>query len=213
MNKIDIILFDLGGVLVELTGVSTMLEWTGNKLNERELWEVWLNSPSVRSFEKGHYNAEQFAISLIKEMGLPVGMTEFIDRFTYWPSGLFPGVSELINKLKKHKTLACFSNSNELHWPRLMQDMGIEKMFKYHFASHIIGKLKPDKESFEHVLKILDCYPSSVLFFDDNELNVSMAKEIGMIAYKVKGPKQIDTILTDGGILDSSNKNKRNTCN
>ena len=37
MNMIDIILFDLGGVLVELTGVPTMLEWTSNKHNDETL--------------------------------------------------------------------------------------------------------------------------------------------------------------------------------
>ncbi len=151
MNKIDIILFDLGGVLVELAGVPTMIEWTGNRLNKRELWEAWLNSPSVRSFEKGHSSVEQFAEGLIEEMSLPIEMNEFIDIFTQWPRGMFPGVSDLVNRLKKLKTIACLSNSNELHWPRLMNDMGIEKMFKYHFASHKIGKLKPDRESFEIV--------------------------------------------------------------
>jgi len=195
MNTIDIILFDLGGVLVEMAGVPTMLQWTNNRLSESELWEAWLNSPSVRSFETGQSSADQFADDLIKEMSLPVGMTEFIDIFTKWPRGLFPGVSDLVNKLKKLKTLACFSNSNELHWPRLMKDMGIEKMFNYHFASHKIGKLKPDKESFEYVLKSLDCHPASVLFFDDNELNVSGAKEIGMIAYKARGPQEIEDYL------------------
>lgn len=78
--------------------------------------------------------------------------------------------------------------------------MGIEKMFKYHFASHKIGKLKPDKESFEYVLKSLDCHPASVLFFDDNVLNVSSAKEVGMIAYKAKGPQEIEDILVNEGI-------------
>lgn len=205
MSTIDIILFDLGGVLVELTGVPTMLEWTGNRYNESELWEAWLTSPSIRSFERGHSSAEQFASGLINEMGLPVGVTEFIDKFTHWPRGLFPGVTDLINRLKNHKTLACFSNSNELHWPRLMTDMGIEELFEYHFASHQIGKLKPDKDAFEYVLMKLGCHPSSVLFFDDNELNVNSAQELGMTAFTVKGPQEIEAVLIDRGILDISN--------
>lgn len=121
---------------------------------------------------------------------------------THWPSGLYPGVSDLMKRLN-HKTLACFSNSNELHWPRLMKEMGLEKMFDYHFASHEMGKLKPDKDAFVHVLSSLGCHPSSVLFFDDNELNVNSAREVGLIAYQVKGPQEIEDILIDINILES----------
>jgi putative hydrolase of the HAD superfamily len=204
MNTIEIILFDLGGVLVELTGVPTMIKWTRNIYNESEIWEAWLRSPSVRSFEKGYTSARQFAADIIKEMNLPVGIAEFIDSFTLWPSGLYPGVPDLLNKLK-HKTLACFSNSNELHWPRLMKEMGIEKMLDYHFASHEMGKLKPDKDAFEHVLSTLGCHPASVLFFDDNELNANSAREMGLIAYPENGPHEVEDILVDLRILESPN--------
>lgn len=204
MNTIEIILFDLGGVLVELTGVPTMIKWTRDIFNESEMWEAWLRSPSVRSFEKGDSSAAQFAADIINEMNLPVGMAEFIDSFTHWPSGLFPGVPDLLKRLS-HKTLACFSNSNELHWPRLMKEMGLEKMLNYHFASHQMGKLKPDKEAFEHVLISLGCHPSSVLFFDDNELNVKSAGEMGLMAYQVKGPREVEDILVDMKILKNPN--------
>ena len=143
-----IILFDLGGVLVELTGVPVLLQWTKHRYDEESLWEAWLNSPAVRSFEKGCSTAEQFADGLIKEMDLPVDRAEFIHRFREWPKGLFPGVPSLLEKLKATYTLACLSNSNVLHWPILMKNMGLENMFQYHFASHLIHKLKPYRESF-----------------------------------------------------------------
>ena len=146
---IKVILFDLGGVLVELTGVPIMLKWTNYQYDDETLWEAWLNSPAVRSLENGYSTAEQFADQLITEMDLPVGKSEFIDRFRQWPKGLFPGVSSLIQRLKNNYTLACLSNSNVLHRPILMKEMGLEKMFQYHFASHLMGKLKPDEESCE----------------------------------------------------------------
>ena len=203
---INIILFDLCGVLVELTGIPTMLKWTGNKYDDEKLWEVWINSSAVRSFEKGSSTAVQFAKQIIKEMDLPVGESEFINMFRQWPKGLFPGVSSLIERLKNNYTLACLSNSNVLHWPILMEEMGLEKMFKYHFASHLMNKLKPDKESYEYVLQHLDCKASSVLFLDDNVINVKSAKEIGMIAHIVKGPREIEQVLSEIGILNSEDK-------
>lgn len=197
---IEVILFDLGGVLVELTGVPVMLEWTNHRYDEETLWEAWLNSPAVRSFEKGYSTAEQFADGLIKEMDMPVGRAEFIDRFREWPKGLFPGVSSLLEGLKDTYTLACFSNSNVLHWPILMKEMGLEKMFQYRFASHLIKRVKPDKEAFEYVLKGLGCSAGTVLFLDDNEINVKSAREIGIIAYKVEGPRDIAHAFRKAGV-------------
>jgi len=201
---IEVILFDLGGVLVELTGVPVMLKWTNHRYDEETLWEAWLNSPAVRSFEKGYSSAEQFADELIKEMDLPVGRAEFIDRFRAWPKGLFPGVPRLMEGLKDTYTLACLSNSNVLHWPILMKEMGLETMFQYHFASHLMKRVKPDKEVFEYVLKGLGCKASSVLFLDDNVINVNSAKEIGMIAYKVEGPRDIAYALRKAGVPSSN---------
>lgn len=43
----DAIVFDLGGVLIELAGVSRMLELLGHRLTPDELWVKWLTSPSV----------------------------------------------------------------------------------------------------------------------------------------------------------------------
>ena len=175
---IKVILFDLGGVLVELTGVPIMLEWTKHKYDVEMLWQAWLNSPAVRSFETGASTPEQFADQLISEMDLQVGKAEFIHRFKRWPKGLFPGVADLMERLRNTYTLACMSNSNILHWPILMKDMGLEKMFHYHFASHLMKTLKPDKASFEYVLQGLDCKASAVLFLDDNDINIKSAREI-----------------------------------
>jgi putative hydrolase of the HAD superfamily len=198
---IKVILFDLGGVLVELTGVPVMLEWTNHRYDEEALWEAWLNSPVVRSFEKGCSTAEQFADGLIKEMDLPVDRAEFIHRFREWPKGLFPGVPDLLEGLRDRYTLACLSNSNGLHWPILMNDMGLEKMFRYRFASHLMKKLKPDRASFEYVLHHLGCRASSVLFLDDNAINVKSAREMGMFAYRVAGPQEIEQALGKAGIF------------
>lgn len=197
---IKIILFDLGGVLVELTGVPIMLEWTNHRYNEETLWAAWLDSPAVRSFEKGYSTAGQFADALIMEMDLPVGKAEFIQRFKEWPKGLFPGVPRLMERLKGTYTLACLSNSNVLHWPILMKDMGLETMFQYHFASHLMHKLKPDRESYEHVLQHIGCKASSVLFLDDNDINVKSAREIGMTAYRVAGHEDIAQALQETGL-------------
>jgi hypothetical protein len=57
-RPIRVILFDLGGVLVELTGVSTLLSWTESLITPEIVWKTWLSSPAVRQFETGRLKAE-----------------------------------------------------------------------------------------------------------------------------------------------------------
>jgi len=43
-NDIRVLLFDVGGVLVQLGGVEAMLEWLGHGISVDELWRRWLQS-------------------------------------------------------------------------------------------------------------------------------------------------------------------------
>jgi hypothetical protein len=72
-SQIRIVLFDVGGVLVELSGVPTMLAWIGNRVSHEELSRMWLTSPVVRVLETGRATPEVFADQLIAGMALPVG--------------------------------------------------------------------------------------------------------------------------------------------
>ena len=69
---IQVILFDVGGVLVQLTGVPMMLEWLGGRHTLEELWSIWLHSPSVRAFETGQIDAPTFAQRLVGELDAQV---------------------------------------------------------------------------------------------------------------------------------------------
>ena len=39
--KVEIVVFDLGGVIVELVGIATMIEWS-KEASEEALWRRWL---------------------------------------------------------------------------------------------------------------------------------------------------------------------------
>jgi putative hydrolase of the HAD superfamily len=200
-NPIRIILFDIGGVLVEFTGISSLQAWTGNRLTQDELWRKWLYSSFVRSFESGEIGPNTFADQLITEMELPVSRKEFIEAFSVWPKAVFPGAVEIISRISSKYVRATLSNSNVIHWPRLMDEMGLRNLFAYHFASHLMGKLKPDREVFEHVVSVLKCEPSAILYLDDQSLNVEAAQLIGFQAVWVKEVQEIERVLRDANVL------------
>jgi FMN phosphatase YigB (HAD superfamily) len=198
-----VVLFDLGGVLVELGGVQTMLEWLGNRVSPEELWKMWLQSAAVRAFETGLTDAGSFADDLIAEMALPVARDTLLQEFTVWPRGLFPGALELVKQVPPRYTRATLSNSNAIHWPRLMKDLRLAEAFDQHFASHLIGKIKPDEEAFHHVTYSLQCAAEEILFLDDNRLNVEAAARVGMKAMQVQGVAAAERALREAGVIEN----------
>jgi HAD superfamily hydrolase (TIGR01509 family) len=201
-NDIRVLLFDVGGVLVQLSGVEVMLEWLGHKISTDELWRRWLHSEPVRRFETGRIDANDFAIQVIAEFGLPVEPPQFLETFTLWPTGLYPGALEMLARIPRSYQRAVLSNSNALHWPRVETEMKLGAAFDSHFVSHLTGRIKPDAAAFEHVVESLGCSPAAVLFFDDNLLNVDAAKRLGMQAVRVQGVDETKRVLVELKILE-----------
>jgi glucose-1-phosphatase len=198
---IQVVLFDVGGVLVELSGVATLLDWLDHRMTAQELWQLWLHSPSVRAFETGRIDASQFAAGLLAELRLEIDAGHFLQSFTYWPSALYPGALEMIGRIPPRYRRALLSNSNVLHWRRVLDEMGLGALFEHQFASHLTGKIKPDAEAFEHVLESLGCRASQVLFLDDNALNVQAARKLGIRAQQVRGVREAQQSLQQAGII------------
>ena len=198
---IRIVLFDVGGVLVEPSGVATMLAWMHNRVSPEQLWRMWLTSPCVRAFETGRLSPEAFADQVIAEFGLPVSREVFLSEMTRWSVTLFPGAVELVEQIPAQHVRATLCNTNVIHWKYLMEIEGLTGDFPHHFASHLIGKIKPDAEAFQHVTDALQCDPHDVLFLDDNDMNVVAARSVGMQAVRVRGIAEAKRALVACGVL------------
>lgn len=197
----EALLFDLGGVVIELDGLPVWMEWTGES-DEGVVWERWLRSPAVRRFESGRATPAEFGDEIVTEFGLEITAADFLARFAAWPRGPYPGVLELIGSLRDRFRVACLSNCNALHWPRFLGEMGLARAFDHHFSSHELGAMKPDREIFERAVAELGIAPGRVLFLDDNQLNVDGARAAGLHAELVKGPAGLRATLERLGLLD-----------
>jgi HAD superfamily hydrolase (TIGR01509 family) len=200
-QPIRVVLFDVGGVLVQLSGVATVLGWVADRWTPAELWHRWLQSPAVRAFETGRCDADTFAADLVAELELGVEPALFLESFAGWPSGLYPGAHELVARIPGHITRALLSNSNALHWDRVIDDFGLGALFEHRFVSHLTGRIKPDPDAFEHVVSSLGCDAASVFFLDDNLMNVEAARAIGMQGAVVSGIEGAEQALRRAGIL------------
>lgn len=200
-ERYDVVLFDLGGVVIELAGVPIWQSWTGAG-DEAEVWQRWLGSTAVRRFESGRVGADEFAREIVSEFELAVSPEEFVREFAAWPRGVYPGVAELVAAVRRRVPVACLSNCNELHWPRFLGEMGLARVFDHHFSSHELGALKPDREIFDTALARLGCTPERALFLDDNRLNVDGARDAGLDARLARGPDDLRRVLDELGLID-----------
>lgn len=186
---------------MELSGLPLLRSWLGNRMSEEEIYTFWLTSPVVRAFETGKMHPDIFAEKLVAELGLPVSNDEFLSAFCGWMHGIFPESVALVRRVPRKYVRASLCDSNALHWPILMDNRDFREAFDHHFASHLMGKIKPDEEVFRHVLAALGCGAPEVLYVDDSRLNVEAAKRIGVRAFQVKGPLEAERVLHEAGVL------------
>ena len=197
MRAGKVIMFDLGGVLVENAGGAGLAAMLPVPLEPAELWQRWLASPAVRRFERGQIPSDEFACAFVEEWQLGLEPAAFLEAFAAWPRGLYRGAEALLRELRGRHHLACLSNTNSLHWQRLPQ---LQPLLDSCFLSHQTGFVKPDREAFEHALERLGAAPQDVYFFDDLAPNVSVAREMGINAFQVGSFGAIAPILRREGL-------------
>ncbi|MCL2377367.1 MAG: HAD family phosphatase [Defluviitaleaceae bacterium] len=179
--SIKVILFDIGGVLVELAVTKKLSELIKDEIT----LERYAISKYIRLYESGQCDTKEFAGGLIEELGLAITPENFIDDFSSFVKGFFPGAPELLRHLKPKYTLACLSNTNAIHWDGLRERISIDGYFHHVFLSYEIGKLKPQLDFYTYAIDRLGCVPQEIAFFDDSEANVKAGVAAGMNAYRV----------------------------
>ncbi len=197
--KIRAVIFDMGGVLVELGPLTDILG--DDPSPAAEFWSQWLSSPVVRAFEMGRCSADEFGERLAADLGLPFTGKEMIERFRTWSKGLYSGAAELVRSIDGLVEVGVLSNTNALHWTTQVDHEEIRSLFTRTYLSYELGMVKPDAEIFQHVLDDLSLRAESVLFFDDNQENIDAARSAGLTAELCRGPDGARTVLLAHGLI------------
>jgi len=188
LNNIDNIIFDLGGVILEidLDIIKQGFAKLGFNKNETGV-ELFKNNPIFNKFEKGEIAPKVFQSEIRK--ACPKNFTDE-QFYKVWNSVIINYPKENIELLKslqsKYKTFL-LSNTNEIHYnfytEMLNKEFGIknlDSLFYTAYYSHTSGMRKPDKEFFELVLSENNLNPEKTLFIDDFIENIETAKSLGI---------------------------------
>ena len=201
MAPIDVLLFDLGGVLVDFSGVQDLAVLLGGRLSESEILERMGRYPPSEQFGLGKLSREDFANHFVKDWNLELPPQDFLREYQSWSRCLYPGAVELLTLLRPRFRLAVLSNSNELHWERNTNELGVTGLFEVAISSHQVGLYKPDPKIYLTALDRLGASPDSVMFFDDVPANVTAASALGIRAFQVDGVEGVRSRLIQEHLL------------
>lgn len=198
--EIDVVLFDLGGVLFDFGGVGQMKKLSGIE-DDDEIWRRWLGCRWVREFERGGCSVEEFAAGVVADWELPITADAYREAFGSWLGGPLEGADELVRETAERVRVGCLSNTNSLHWTGAEHRWELLDVFDVRFLSFEVGHVKPDRAIFEHAVGVLETPPDRVLFLDDNVINVDGARAAGLHAERTVGVAAARECLVRKGIL------------
>lgn len=200
-HKIEYLLLDLGGLLVELNMEKAQAGWFDPALSREENWRQWLGSTDSQALERGEVSAQEFARLFIDRNNLNSTVPRFLDSFRSWVIGFYPEIFPLLDRVSTDVSLGVFSNITEIHWPPLEQELRARTRTSHYFASYLIGRAKPDPDAYRFVCTAMGARPESVLFIDDNQINVDGARKAGLHAEQADGPVVLEAILDRYSLL------------
>ena len=182
-----VLLFDLGNVVNEFSGIKEMQRMWRPELTLDEVKHKWLTSPAVVGLEIGEVDAEDFAREFIEEWRVPVSSSEFLKLFVSWVRPPFPGIENLLVELRSRFWVACLSNTCAIHWQRMGNEFGLSGYFDHHYLSFQMGLVKPSPAIYAAVIEDLGVNADDIIFFDDTSENIESACEIGINGHVVDG--------------------------
>ena len=195
-HDLEAIIFDLGGVIINLDYNRTILELAkAMGASPNTIAMATTQHDIFHEFERGKITNDEFL--------------EFLDGFTpkdisrdtlihFWNAMLLDIPAEriaLLKRLSEKYRLFVLSNTNDIHirdFNRILeeahgytslQDIGV---FEKVYLSYEVGHRKPDTEIFSYVVNDAGLTPGRTLFLDDGLPNLEGAKQVGLLTEHVR---------------------------
>lgn len=179
-DRIDAVLFDLGGVLVQLFPERFL-----RRLGERAAgWTPDLRffaEEAYHRFARGEIDPRGFHAAVEARLGVGWSFPEFArawcDVFEEIPSSV-----DALRRLYRRRPLWVLSNTDPLHFEAIRRRWDWADRFDGRVLSYEVGAEKPDPVFFEAFLRASRLDPGRCLFFDDLGPNLAAARAAGIVA-------------------------------
>ena len=205
MTTLKNIIFDLGGVLIDIDYHQTKKAFENLGFTRfDEMYSQYSADMLFSNLETGNITPEDFYNHLIKKSGFNISPKEIE---TAWNAMLLnfrlPSV-QYLERLQQHFQLYLLSNTNSIHKKAFMQlfteQTGhplLDDCFTKAYYSQEIGLRKPNADIFEFVLKDASINANETLFIDDSYNNIETAQKLGLKTHLLLAGEKIEELEYD----------------
>jgi len=208
-EKIEAIIFDFGGVIINIDPALTekaFLKLSDSPARLQQSYKAFMHMHNT--FEVGSIDATAFRNQTRALFGLSKLDDALFDAA--WNALLLDIPAHrvaLLKSLNPRYRLFLLSNTNEIHYQKYCSDFGknfpglsLESLFEDAFFSFKMGLRKPDPEIFRTVIRECVLNPDRTLFIDDTLQHVEAAISCGLRAHHLKPGQEIRELFHNHSI-------------
>ncbi|MEL6535495.1 MAG: HAD family phosphatase [Bacteroidota bacterium] len=190
LTNIDTIIFDLGGVIINLDPMATAVAM-GKVMgvSPNTLMDALHHDETFQQYEKGFISDGEFLHYLESFTPREVTPGDLTDAWNAMLLDIPPSRIALLQRLAADYRLFVLSNTNAIHIRAfnqiLQKDTGHSSLeaigvFDTVYFSYEVGRRKPDSEIFSYVVQDAGLDPARALFLDDGPANLEGAQSVGL---------------------------------
>jgi putative hydrolase of the HAD superfamily len=191
------LLFDLGGVVIEIDFGRALAHWAGySELSPDELRAAFWFDAAYEKHERGEIGWAQYLAHLRATLRLGGTDAQIEEGWNSIFIAEIPATVAMVDEARKLLPCYGFSNTNpthQAHWAAAFPRAA--GAFERIFVSWELGLRKPERAAFDMVCEQMGVAPGEVLFFDDTAENVEGARAAGLQAVWVRGPGDVRAAL------------------
>lgn len=191
MAKIKNIVFDLGGVIIDLDRDQAVKRFKAIGVEDADqIIDTYEQKGIFREVEEGKITAEQFCQKLRDHSGKELSFDDVTNAWLGFVVGVAQYKLDFIDQLRKDYKLYMLSNTNpfiQCEWALTdrFTEAGrpVNDYFDKLYFSYEVGITKPDRGIFDFMIADSGMLPAETLFVDDGKSNIVIGEELGFITY------------------------------
>lgn len=201
----DNVIFDLGGVLLDLDqpGMFSAFREIGIPDFEK-FFTIQSQTPAFDQLETGHFTPAQFREALRSALGVQLA-DHLLDQAWNKILGTIPEARiDMLRRLRRERRTFLLSNTNAIHAQKFHEDLRrlhgadhLSEFFERAFFSFELGLRKPHVEIYQRVLELSGLTAKHTLFIDDSEKNILGALEAGLNCLHLRPGMEISAIFSE----------------
>lgn len=203
MKKIETVIFDLGGVLIDWNPDYVYRTIFNDETKMREFYNDICTSEWNEEQDAGRGLKEATEELVARYPKEEKNIRAYYDRWEEMLKGEIEGSVKVLEKIKEKKEVKLYALTN---WSAETFPVALSR---FEFLQWFDGRLvsgeekmrKPFAEIYELLLKKFEINPGTAVYIDDNERNLKAPREMGIHSILFRSPSQLEEELKELKVL------------